>query len=274
MLRAIQQLTAAIALGALVAAAPASAQLLTRSSSFAYDANTGLLTQETVEPCNNPPCDPTLQLQTQYVYDAFGNKTSASTSGDDIGTRTSATTYDPKGEFPIKSTNALSQTELWQYDPRFGKPTSHTDLNNLVTTWSYDSFGRKTSEVRPDGTQTKWQYLLCSSVSGGCPSGAYFPTAVAYLIQATPYAPNGAQNGPFGIVYYDMLDREVARDTQGFDGSIIRVIKQYDSFGNLVKESRPFFSGSGTPLLTQYVYDALNRVISEIYPIRPRASRI
>jgi hypothetical protein len=44
-----------------------------------------------------------------------------------------------------------------------------------------------------------------------------------YLIQATPLASDGVtQNGPLGIVYFDMLDREVGRDTQGFDASTIR----------------------------------------------------
>ena len=48
----------------------------TRSSSFEYDATTGLLTIETIEPDN-----PVLRLITQYDYDFFGNKTNATVSG-------------------------------------------------------------------------------------------------------------------------------------------------------------------------------------------------
>src|SRR5262249_25847415 len=155
-------------------------------------------------------------------------------SGVDIVTRTSTTTFDARGQFAVTNANALGQSESWQYDARFGKPTSHTGPNGLTTTWTYDSFGRKTSEVRPDGTMTKWSYQFCAGVNGGTASCA---AGAAYLIQATPLAADGVtQNGPLGIVYFDTLDREIARDTQGFDGSTIRVTKQYGGLGRLFKQ--------------------------------------
>jgi RHS repeat-associated protein len=231
----------------------------TRTSSFAYDPASGLLTQEVVEPNTTA-----LRLETDYVYDAFGNKTTVTVSGVDIATRTSTATFDARGQFATTQTNALNQSESFQYDARFAQPTSHTGPNGLTTTWTYDSFGRKTSEVRPDGTQTRWSYQFCSGVNGGtasCVSGA------AYLIQATPLAADGAtQIGPIGIVYFDILDREVARDTQGFDGSTIRVSKQYDNLGRLLKQSRPYFVAGGTPQWTTYTYDALGRVATTTYP--------
>ncbi len=231
----------------------------TRTSSFAYDAASGLLTQEVVEPNT-----PALRLETDYVYDAFGNKTSKSVSGVDIATRTSTTTFDARGEFATTNANALNQSESFQFDARFAQPASHTGPNGLTTTWTYDSFGRNTSELRPDGTQTKWSYQFCSGVNGGtasCVSGA------SYLIQAPPLAADGVtQIGPIGIVYFDILDREVARDTQGFDGSAIRVAKQYDSLGRLLKQSRPYFAASGTPQWTTYAYDALGRAVTTTFP--------
>jgi hypothetical protein len=66
----------------------------TRTSSFAYDATSGLLTQEVVEPGT-----PSLRLETDYVYDAFGNKVSVTVSGADIASRGSTTTYDAQGQF-------------------------------------------------------------------------------------------------------------------------------------------------------------------------------
>jgi hypothetical protein len=77
-----------------------------RTSSFAYDAATGLLTQEVVEPGT-----PALRRKTDTAYDAFGNKTSVTVRGIDIVTRSSATAYDTKGEFATSNTNALSQSE-------------------------------------------------------------------------------------------------------------------------------------------------------------------
>jgi YD repeat-containing protein len=67
-------------------------------------------------------------------------------------------------------------------------------------------------------------------------------------------------------VYFDMLDREVARDTQGFDGNTIRVSKQHDSLGRLFKQSWPYFAASGTPQWTTYTYDAPGRVVTTTFP--------
>src|SRR5262252_3772259 len=84
----------------------------TRTSSFAYDAASGLLTQEAVEPGT-----PALALTTSYVYDAYGNKTSVTVSGVDIVTRTSTATFDAKGQFATTNANALGQSESFQYYP-------------------------------------------------------------------------------------------------------------------------------------------------------------
>lgn len=60
-------------------------QSATRTSSFAYDLN-GLLKQETIEPSSL-----TLKLVTDYGYDAFGNKVTATTSGPNIVARSTTT---------------------------------------------------------------------------------------------------------------------------------------------------------------------------------------
>jgi RHS repeat-associated protein len=231
----------------------------TRTSSFAYDGASGLLTQEVVEPNTS-----SLRLETDYVYDVFGNKISATVVGVDIASRSATTTYDARGQFRLTVANALNQSESWQNDTRFGSPTSHTGPNGLTTTWSYDSFGRKTKEVRPDGTQTVWAYLFCSGANGGtatCVAGA------SYLIQSTPLAADGAtQIGPIGIVYFDSLDREIARDTQGFDATTIRASKQYDALGRVQKSSRPYSVASGIPQFTTFTYDVLGRAVTEQFP--------
>jgi hypothetical protein len=50
------------------------------------------------------PGTPALRLETDYVYDAFGNKTTVTVSGVDITTRTSTATFDARGQFA--TTNA------------------------------------------------------------------------------------------------------------------------------------------------------------------------
>ena len=249
----------ALTLGAVWSAAASAQSSGTRSSGFGYDATSGLLTQEVVEPGSSA-----LRLQTDYVYDGFGNKTTATVSGVDIVTRSAQTTYDAQGRFATSASNALGQSESWQYDPRFGVPTSHTGPNGLTTTWSYDGFGRKILEVRADGTQSQFIYSFCSGFNGGtasCPVGAI------RLNEVKSFAADGTtQNAPTIIVYFDSLEREVARDTQGFDGSFIRGSKQYDSQGRVLKVSRPYFVSGGTPQWTTYSYDTLGRVITATMP--------
>jgi RHS repeat-associated protein len=244
----------------LALASPAAASSsITRTSSFAYDSASGLLTWETVEPNNAA-----LRLQTVNSYDAFGNKTTVSVVGADIVTRSSSAVYDANGQFATANVNAFGQRETFQYDARFGKPTSHTGPNGLTTTWAYDSFGRKTQETRADGTQTKWAYQFCNGVNSGtatCVSGA------SYRIQETPYAADGTTvNGPVTTVYFDLLDREMARETQGFDGSAARATRTYDALGRVTQTSRPYFVSGGTPQLTTFTYDALGRVVTATKP--------
>ena len=239
---------------------PASASSsITRTSSFAYDAASGLLTQEVVEPDTSA-----LRLQTDYTYDAFGHKVTVTVSGADIASRGSSSTFDAKGQFASSNTNALGQSESFVYDARFGQPTSHTGPNGLTTTWAYDSFGRKIQETRADGTQTKFTYQFCSGVNGGT---ATCPTGASYLVKTTLYAADGTTvNGPTVTVYMDMLDREASRETQGFDGSTVRATRQYDALGRVSQSSRPYFVTGGSPQLTTYTYDGLGRVISQTAP--------
>jgi YD repeat-containing protein len=139
----------------------------TRTSAFEYDAATGLLTKEIIEPDNAQ-----LRIETTYTYDSYGNKIAATVSSPASGSaaidsRTSTSTFDARGEFPISDTNALNQTETKVIDSRFGVVTSLTGPNGLTTQWQYDSFGRKVLEVRADGNRVQWQYLYCNGTNGG-----------------------------------------------------------------------------------------------------------
>ncbi|MFT3848691.1 MAG: RHS repeat-associated core domain-containing protein [Propionivibrio sp.] len=278
----VRHLTAAmLATGLLLGLSqPALSATQTRTSAFAYDAVTGQRTKEILEPDNGALC-----LVTDYVYDAYGNRTvsvqrncngtngeAAPPSGDAvIEVRTTTDTYDSRGQYPVNSSNALSQTESKTYDPRWGKPTRLTGPNGLSTTWSYDGFGRKIKEVRADGTQTQWDYLYCAGINGGtasCPTigGA----AGAWLIRETPLASDGVTpNGPIGKTYHDGLDRVIRRESQGYDGSgaatAIYQDTRYDSLGRPYMTSRPYYSGQ-TAYWTTLTYDALGRPVQETQP--------
>ncbi len=226
---------------------------LTRQTSYTYDA-TGLLNQEVVEPNTS-----TLRLQTDYARDAFGNQTSTTRSGVDIVTRSSTIGYDAQGRFGTSITNALNHAASSAFDARHGGATSTTDSNGLVSAAGYDAFGRATLQTNPDGTKAIATYNYCSGVNGGmsaCVSGG------AFVATFTPYAADGTtQIGPSAKLYFDALVRLIARDTQGFDGAVIRIATQYDAFGRVARVSRPYFVAGGTPVWTVSNYDNIGRVI-------------
>ncbi|HEV2365327.1 MAG TPA: FG-GAP-like repeat-containing protein [Caulobacteraceae bacterium] len=244
---------------------------ITRQTSYAYgggsncNGGNGLLTSEIVEPNSS-----SLKLETDYVYDSFGNRKSATVSGPGITTRTTSQMFDSAGEFMTSATNALNQSESWNHSASFGLPTSHTDIDQLTSSWNYDTFGRPTLATATDGTQTKYQYLYCSGVDGG---SASCPANSAFLVQATPLGTDGAtQIGPITITYYDALSREIASSVQGFDGTVIRVDTPYDAQGHIAQTSRPYFcpgtpaACNGSPQWTVFTYDALGRVIKQVMP--------
>ncbi|MBI2312112.1 MAG: RHS repeat protein, partial [Betaproteobacteria bacterium] len=268
----------AVAVGLAIAQGGAFGGTLTRTSSFKYNAATGLLTKEIIEPDNASLC-----LVTTYTYDAFGNKASATTrncngsageaaapTGDPVIESRTATTgwaadsggTDPQGRFPNTATNALGHAETRVFDSRFGTVTTLTGPNGLTTTWNFDGFGRKTLETRADGTQTEWAYLYCSGVNGGISA---CPTYGKYLVRATPKDAAGAINGPVTRVYYDALNREIRLRPQGFDGTAIYKDTEYDTLGRIARVSKPYYAVQ-TPVWISYQYDVLGRVITETQP--------
>lgn len=233
---------------------------LTRQSSFAYDATTGLLTQESIEPgtstCNGGSSSCT--LTTSYTYDPFGHRATNTIYGTGVTTRTSYAIYGANGQFQTAAINALGQYETWTYDVRFGQPASHTGPNFLTTAWSYDAFGRPVLETRPDGTKTAQSYAYCS---GGCPANGQF------YGQSEMFTPSGTtQIGPVSTATYDMLSRSIATDSQGFDGSGIRVATVYDGNGHVQQTSRPYFAATAAPAWTSFTYDDLGRVTRATFP--------
>jgi len=235
---------APLALHLLVAAtlwlgASSQAQTLTatRTSAFEY-APSGLLTAEIVEPDN-----PALCVRTTYTHDAHGNRTSATTApcagGTSFAPRTTTQSFGsvavtvrgvpitvPEGTFASQTANALGHTETLRHDPRFGTPLEQIGPNGLATRWEYDGFGRKTQEIRADGTRTlSLECFIPARVSDAssndrrCPAPAHAPSlAVSFThVQQVDAAGNGV--GPYQRKYFDALGRAIREEHQAFDGT-------------------------------------------------------
>lgn len=242
----------------------------TRKSGFVYDANSGLLIKEIIE-----PNDPNLCLVTEYAYDAYGNKTSVTTRNCNGSTgeaaapaasspavitpRTTTTVYDGRGQFATKTTNALGHTETRTFDERFGAVDGLTGPNGLQTTWVYDGFGRKRFETRADGTQTEWKYLnSCGLANPNIVNERY---CVATL---------SSGQGRYTHSYYDALNRKLVTTHRNFDDTdwvdAERVV--YNALGQVVRSYRPYsWSSVIYADIATVTYDLIGRPLTETTPI-------
>ncbi len=226
-----------------------------RKSAWEYNAANGLLTKEIIE-----PDIPALKVTTSYSYDSFGNETGATVDGAGITARGSTTSYDAIGQFPISSANALGHSESMVTDARFGVVTSLTGPNNITTTWEYDGFGRKTKELRADGTESRIAYELCDTL---CQPGA------VYKITTQDFATGGAAINTPSIQYYDKMNRVFRTESIAFDGvTKIYVNTSYNPRGESHMVSRPYFAGTATDDIKWATthYDQLGRRMSVIAP--------
>ena len=218
---------------------------LSRTSSFAYDAATGLLIKEVIEPDH-----PILRLEKTYTHDVFGNITESTTKGPGIVARGQKTTYDTRGQFVVESINALEHSETKTYDLHTGKTLTLTGPNGLTTTWEYDGFGRPLLETRADGTQTRTVYFQADENS---PDNAVY------------YVRTDTSGSVPTITYYDLLNREIRKETVGFDGRRIFVDKEYNALGQVERVSDPYFEGDD-PIWTVNEYDVLRRLTRQTAP--------
>ena len=208
----------------------------TRSSSFTYDETTGILKTETIEPESDK------WLKKSYTYDSYGNKIKESVSGADIQTRVTTTSYDSKGKFATKITNALGHTQTNEYNTD-GQILKVTSPNGLVTSFEYDSFGKKTKETRADGTTTTYDY----NFDGSIPQSYYSITVT--------------RDGTSAVTtYFSKLNQKIRTQTIGFDGRAIFEDTYYDEFGNVVKTSSPYSNGE-TKEYSYIKYDKYQRTI-------------
>lgn len=215
----------------------------TRTSAFTYDPQSGLMTSEIIEPDH-----PTLRLVKAYQHDAFGNIVTSTTSGPGIASRTHTTSMSLRGRYVLGSTNALGHVETKNY--AMGTLIRLTGPNLLATQWEYDPFGRQTRELRADGTEIQTTYTRCN---GDCPEFAVY------------FVRSNTAGAPSTTTYYDLLDRVVRQETQGFDGTPIHVDTKYNARGLRKWVSEPYFAGD-TPLWTEYNFDILGRVTKETAP--------
>lgn len=154
------------------------------------------------------------------------------------------------------------------YDVRFGTVTKQTTVALADATRSlhafieYDGFGRVAKETSAIGTSVEYKRVYClgalSAVTpaadkafciaftqslvvdiasnrlvdtSGQPSPAQLSAVTAYYIESTPFDNQGVLMGAKSRVHFDSLNREIAKESQAYDGRWSRALKAYDQLG-------------------------------------------
>lgn len=182
---------------------------------------------------------------TTYEYFPLGNlkKTTVTPNGPGASPpRNTSSVYDPKGRYAESSVNELGQTSTATYDPKWGKPLTSTGVDGLVTTFQYDVFGRPTVTTVPAPAAYNITQSYGWDLAGG---------AVWYSLVSHPGKPNIK-------IWYDLLGREVKRETEGFGNQPVTQVQTYDTRGNVVSKTHPYKAGE-TYITTTAQFDEYNR---------------
>ncbi len=158
--------------------------------------------------------------------------------------------YDGTGLFLQSETNALNQVTQYNYDANTGVLNYEIDPNNQRTSYTYDELNRPLSVSYPDGGSTSYSY----NDSPGTPS-----------VQVTTAITSSQSKVEIGIVdgLGRLIQTQLNTDPEGVDNAIIT----YDPLGRKASVTNPYRSTSDpTYGVTQYQYDALNRLLNQTQP--------
>ncbi|MSQ98592.1 MAG: hypothetical protein EXR85_04760 [Xanthomonadales bacterium] len=217
---------------------------ITRELALTYDAQTGLLRQEIVEPNRTA-----FKVTTAHTLDPFGNRLTTTVTGYGMSPRSRSVTFDPLGRFVVKPRNALSQqtAKTTQWDA-LGNALAMQDIDGTATVTAVDFMGRPFISWVATGAMSK-----TIRRSG---AGSYCPAAdTAY------YSVETGNGRPAQQRCFDRLGREVRSASQGFDGRFVYIDRYYDESGRPERVSEPYFAAESR-YWNQTAYDALGRVDS------------
>jgi RHS repeat-associated protein len=218
----------------------------TRTANATWDTVKCRPTQTVIEPDNA-----TFKVTTSLGYDSFGNLATQTVTPANETARVSQTNWGADGRFPRTLTNPLSQSTTADWWPDLGLLKSVTDPNGLVTSSTYDRFGRELTQVAPDGTSTRTEYLWCDA---DCVGYANTKTKTRTTLRDT-----ASVSIARGFTLFDAFDRPRRSASHGLDGSLINQLVEYNDAGQVLRTSTPLFSSSGGPVWTSFSYDSIGR---------------
>lgn len=213
-----------------------------RNSSFAYDAATGMLNRETIEPGSTQ-----FEVVTAYQLDLFGNRISTAVKGYGMPERVSTQSHDSQGRYVTETRNSFNQisSKVTQRDV-FGNPLQLENIDGVKTLNGVDHMGRPFISWTQTGG---WQKTIMNLGAGSfCPSS-----------RTAFHSTSSGGGQPTQYRCSDKLGREIRTAAEGFSGNLIYTDTEYDENGRVARVSEPYFS-NGTVSWNETAYDALGRI--------------
>jgi RHS repeat-associated protein len=248
-----------------VANAAPSEATITHTNTYARN-GTWCRPSQVVEDAGNSSYDVTRAFQ----YDAFGNVSKMTVSGTGVSpARVWNYNWGPTGQFQVDIQDPVGTAQNYEeaIGYNYGLGLKASDViqtlggvhNTPPNTWTYDGLGELTQEGFPDGTTLNWTYSACSQTS--CND---YPDSFE-VVAETAKQSNGTQISSQST-YLDSFGRTVAATKLLMDGTEALTERQYDQFGNVVKQSTPCNGSSCPGYWTETTYDALNRPTGILSP--------
>lgn len=213
-------------------------------------------------------------------------------------------------EIKASDGTVLSREEA-VYDVRFGTVARQTTValadgtRNLTKHIEYDGFGRVKKEISALGTWVGHEYRYCQGpkavlpdpacinytlelpvdyaskrltdpVSGALTSNVKAFALTAHYVESTPYSNANAVMGAKTRIHYDSLHREIAKETQAYDGRWTRTLTAYDQLGQVAATWAPHFANASAAELDELrqwtvARDELHRPLEQAQYVRTQA---
>lgn len=181
----------------------------------------------------------------EYNYNTFGGVVKKKVYTIGVDAVEEKYEYDSTNRFITKVTDNDDLVETKIVDVH-GLVLSMTNKLGLITKYQYDNWGNLHTVIDYLGHKTRTQ----KSVKDLVPNAKY-----SIRVKGA----DGSEN----ISYFDILDRNIASKVKSLNGKWIFANKEYDSYGNVVRSSQPYFQGESIKWETTK-YDLLHRPVEII----------
>ncbi len=220
----------------------------TRKQDFTYNNANGLLLSTVSDPGTS------YAQTTTNTYDQYGNPIQKTVSTAGLSPRTEVFQYDATNRYVIKSYNTdypALQTNT-EYNTVTGTVSKITQADGLTKTFTYDGFNRVKTTADNIGSQS-------TTINIWAAANPNAPANAKYGVQVS------TNTGGTSFTFYDRLGRVVRTASPGFNGQMIFVDQAYDSKGQLISKSDPYFQGAAQQN-NIFTYDIQGRMVYQSSP--------